>query len=40
MKKRMFCLILCLLMALSLSVPAFGAYEYGKYYDETEALWT
>ena len=40
MKKRMICLILCLLMALSLSVPAFGAYEYGKYYDETEALWT
>lgn len=40
MKKRMFCLILCLLMAVSLSVPAFAACEYGNYYDETEVLWT
>ena len=40
MKKRMFCLLLCLLMAASLAVPAFAAHEYGNYYDETEALWT
>ena len=40
MKKRMFSLLLCLLIAVSLASPAFGAYEYGKYYDETEELWT
>jgi uncharacterized membrane protein YgcG len=40
MKKRLFSLLLCLLIAVILASPAFGAYEYGKYYDETEELWT
>jgi len=40
MKKRLFSMLLCLLIAVSLATPAFGAYEYGKYYDETEELWT
>ena len=40
MKKRLFSMLLCLLIAVSLATPAFGAYEYGKYYYETEELWT
>lgn len=40
MKKRLFSLLLCLLIAVSLATPAFAAHEYGKYYDETEELWT
>ena len=40
MKKRMFSLILCLLLMASLVIPVSAAYEYGNYYDETEELWT
>lgn len=39
MKKRMISLILCLLIAVFMATPAFAAYEYGKYYDETEVLY-
>ena len=39
MKKR-HSLLLCLMLAAFLAVPAFAAYEYGTYYDETEELWT
>ena len=39
MKKRMFSLILCLMLMVSLTVPVFAANEYGNYYDETEELW-
>ena len=39
MKKRMFSLLLCLVLTVYLAIPAFGASEYGSYYDETEVLW-
>ncbi|MBQ3256337.1 MAG: TPM domain-containing protein [Oscillospiraceae bacterium] len=38
--KKMHSLLLCLMLAAFLAVPAFAAYEYGTYYDETEELWT
>lgn len=40
MKKRLFSMLLCLLIAVSVATPALAVSEYGNYYDETGALWT
>ncbi len=40
MKRKTVIMILCLLLAVVLAVPATAAAEYGNYYDETEQLWT
>ena len=38
MKKRLFCLLMALLVAAAFAAPAVAFVEYGVVYDETEAL--